>query len=177
MRKRDQENNREWRKKRYDELKKLGLCICGANRPAMPGRTRCERCTAMLSAAAKKRNDKLRKAGLCTSCKKPTGEGKYCRPCLTRKSELLQEDRKKAMDAYGGPICACCGETELVFLCIDHIENDGSSHRKTFKGSIYRWLRKNKYPPGFQVLCHNCNWGKSHNGGICPHDAKKSKFF
>lgn len=25
------------------------------------------------------------------------------------------------------------------------------------------------YPEGYQVLCYNCNCGKSINNGICPH--------
>ena|SRR3990167_3114899 len=69
--------------------------------------------------------------------------------------------------------CACCGESEYVFLCLDHINNDGAEHRRKISGKnnrtfgIYAWLRKNKFPVGFQVLCHNCNWAKSHGG--CPH--------
>lgn len=37
------------------------------------------------------------------------------------------------------------------------------------KNNMYRWLMKNKYPSGFQVLCWNCNMGKQINGGVCPH--------
>lgn len=73
---------------------------------------------------------------------------------------------------YGGYICVCCGETELFFLTIDHIEENGGIHRKEIhqKGrNFYRWLRKNNYPDGFQVLCFNCNVGKYLNKGICPH--------
>jgi len=80
--------------------------------------------------------------------------------------------------AYGGYRCACCGETEPLFLGIDHIENNGAEHRKSiFKGDyrsatgifMYRWLKKSGFPPGYQVLCANCNHGKHRNGGICPH--------
>ena len=35
---------------------------------------------------------------------------------------------------------------------------------------MYGWLRRNSYPEGFQVLCHNCNLGKKINGGVCPHN-------
>lgn len=35
-----------------------------------------------------------------------------------------QKDRKKCFDQYGA-ICACCGETEILFLTFDHINNDG----------------------------------------------------
>jgi hypothetical protein len=27
----------------------------------------------------------------------------------------------------------------------------------------------NDFPPGFQLLCSNCNHGRARNGGICPH--------
>lgn len=87
--------------------------------------------------------------------------------------------KRQVMDAYGG-CCACCGEAELVFLTIDHIEGDGAEHRRQIaaaKGNnwgqagspTYRWLRDNYFPEGFQVLCANCNCGKQWNGGVCPH--------
>lgn len=73
--------------------------------------------------------------------------------------------------AYGGYRCACCGETHPAFLSLDHLANDGCRHRKEIGrgANIYAWLRDNKYPAGFQVLCHNCNHGKHLNGGVCPH--------
>lgn len=33
----------------------------------------------------------------------------------------------------------------------------------------YFWLSKNGYPPGFRVLCFNCN-AAMHMFGICPHE-------
>jgi hypothetical protein len=76
--------------------------------------------------------------------------------------------------AYGGYKCACCGETEPMFLTIDHKNNDGAKHRKKI-GSLggarfYKWLRDHNYPSGFQVLCMNCNQGRHRNGGVCPHN-------
>ena len=86
-----------------------------------------------------------------------------------------QKMKKEVIDAYGG-VCACCQESELVFLTIDHIENDGNVHRhEVLKGrntagaKTYRWLKANGFPDGFQVLCMNCNFGKHVNGGVCPH--------
>lgn len=80
---------------------------------------------------------------------------------------------------YGGTCCACCGETEPMFLTLDHIDNDGAAFRRKIAGSrlaagytTYRWLAKNGFPPGFQVLCMNCNHGKRMNNGICPHQAR-----
>jgi hypothetical protein len=84
-------------------------------------------------------------------------------------------NRHDAFMAYGGFRCACCGETEPMFLTIDHIENDGNVQRREIgsKGGshFFTWLRQQKYPPGFQVLCRNCNWGKHANGGVCPHQS------
>jgi len=79
--------------------------------------------------------------------------------------------RHDAILAYGGYRCACCGITEPFFLSIDHVNNDGGRHRREVGSStsILHWLRKNRYPPGFQVLCTNCNTGRHRNGGICPH--------
>lgn len=77
--------------------------------------------------------------------------------------------RDAAIKHYGGYKCACCGETEPKFLSIDHVNNDGGLCRRTRKYSLYKWLKKNNYPPGLQVLCMNCNWGKMMNKGKCPH--------
>ena len=75
--------------------------------------------------------------------------------------------------AYGGYKCVCSGEECKTFLTIDHINNDGAANRKVIGNrggvGIYLWIIKNNFPPGFQVLCFNCNHGKQLNGGICPH--------
>lgn len=75
------------------------------------------------------------------------------------------------------PICACCGEKELLFLTLDHINGNGSQERKKVGGgwSLYLFLRKNNYPNGYQVLCWNCNSGRALNGGICPHKKTNSE--
>ncbi len=65
----------------------------------------------------------------------------------------------------GLPHCNYCGFDDIRALCIDHIENNGSSHRKEVGGSsttTYIWLKKRHYPNGFQVLCENCNRIKEH---------------
>lgn len=91
--------------------------------------------------------------------------------------EYRAQLRDETFAAYGGYVCACCGETERSFLTIDHINNDGAKFRKNVLGNrgfagyhTYRWLRANGYPQdGLQVLCMNCQQGKKLNGGICPH--------
>lgn len=72
------------------------------------------------------------------------------------------------------PKCACCGESNIKFLTIDHINNDGAEHRNEIgRSKLYSWLIKNNFPEGFQVLCMNCNWGKAQNKGVCPHGENK----
>ena len=84
--------------------------------------------------------------------------------------------KQKVLDAYGGPVCACCGERHFSMLTIDHINNDGAKHRleigngkKNVGSRLYQWLITNKFPKGLQVLCFNCNSSKYLNGGICEH--------
>ncbi len=85
--------------------------------------------------------------------------------------------KAETIKAYGGE-CKCCGESDYNFLVLDHVHNDGASHRreigKTYghrpsSVSMFRWAKKNDYPDILQLLCANCNLGKQINGGTCPH--------
>lgn len=76
----------------------------------------------------------------------------------------------------GLPYCQCpkCNETNIKFLTIDHINNNGAEERRKlgYRGNgiaFYRWLKKHNYPEGYQVLCMNCNFGRQRNNGVCPH--------
>jgi len=86
-----------------------------------------------------------------------------------------QELKRRAFAAYGGPRCVCCGEIHPECLSIDHINNDGAHHRRQLAGKpIYLWLYENDFPPGFQVLCMNCNISKRDNHGICWHEGGRA---
>jgi len=91
--------------------------------------------------------------------------------------ERSRKLKLEVLTHYGGnpPKCTCCGETEIIFLTIDHIDGGGREHRKKVGdgSTFYRWLIKNNYPVGYQILCYNCNCGKAKNGGICPHQINK----
>lgn len=88
-----------------------------------------------------------------------------------RKYRMRMKDEAYAHYAGSPPKCACCGEKEMVFLTLDHINNDGRRHRKEIgKMQLAAWVRKNNYPKEFQVLCFNCNCGKNVNKRICPHE-------
>lgn len=96
---------------------------------------------------------------------------------LAQHRETRKRTKMAAFDAYGGALCGCCGEAEYTMLTIDHIHEDGAEHRNEINGgkgrhssvAIYVWLRKEGYPPGFQVLCYNCNISKHRNKGVCAH--------
>ncbi len=93
----------------------------------------------------------------------------------------LDRLRRKVYEAYGDK-CVCCGESNPLFLTIDHINNDGAQHRRALNrrrrgsdtGAILRWARDNNYPDTLQLLCWNCNCGRQRNGGVCPHKEKQS---
>lgn len=92
-----------------------------------------------------------------------------------RRQYMIDRYKLPAMQAYGGPVCACCGESHIECLQIDHVNGDGATHRreicgKNRSGNLYVWLRQNNYPPGFRVLCANCNFAISRLGR-CPHAA------
>jgi hypothetical protein len=102
----------------------------------------------------------------------PERPGTYCEDCRKEgnRRTAKREFRRLKHDviaAYGGK-CACCGESGLPFLTLDHIDGTGKEHRSSLTSSFYRWLRSNGFPPGFQVLCWNCNMGKGE-GLLCPH--------
>jgi hypothetical protein len=183
----ESESSKSWRKKRSLWREEQGLCRrCGGERDN-PERKTCSKCLADSKRISSARYNKFKEAGLCVWCgvrppdngrvdcdpchevhKKPEG---YDKPYNERTRKKLRED---VLRAYGES-CACCGESEPRFLQIDHINNDGKAHRTEIGTSgLYRWLKKNGYPEGFQTLCANCNLGKHLNGGVCPHSLKRS---
>lgn len=84
---------------------------------------------------------------------------------------LLKND---AIAAYGGPACSCnhngtpCGPHPIEFLAIDHINGEGKSANEQGGYRLYSRLKKEGYPSGFRVLCHNCNLSLGFFG-YCPH--------
>jgi len=68
--------------------------------------------------------------------------------------------------------CAGCNVTELLFLTLDHLNGKGREHREItgWGWKFHLWLKRNKYPAEYRVLCFNCNSGRYLNGGKCPHE-------
>ena len=81
-----------------------------------------------------------------------------------RKMKSHRKCRNAVISRYGGK-CVVCGESDVDLLTIDHINGGGNKHRSEIS-DIYRWLKLNDFPLGFQVLCHNCNCGKIVNSNI-----------
>lgn len=176
---------KEQRQKRLEN----GCCtVCGKD--DIDGENTCDSCRLYHNEYVRKRRLKLIDKHLCPYCgKQPLALGlKRCKECNNKRvssskkyrpyqMRYRQSLRQLVLNHYGYR-CVCCGENELIFLTIDHINNDGAEHRKQLcknsnVGSVglYRWLKKNNFPDGFQILCYNCNIGKYRNGGVCPHES------
>lgn len=169
------ENSRDRRRKR---LQAEGLCVsCGAE-PVVPGRkwygTKCQQA----------RSDKhmehwhqRKAAGLCVYCGVATPvEGKLpCSPCLKAHNDRSQKSkdivRQEMLNRYG-QVCACCKEARQEFLALDHIDGSGAQQRREHPSrtgsALYSYPRKQGWPAGFRVLCHNCNFSLGAHG-YCPH--------
>ena len=186
------EHAQDWR----DRKKQQGLCPqCGKN-PSENGK-RCKDCLGLSLNDGRQRFKKRYENGLCGHCgKNQYEEGKKsCTICLQKRKDryensdksvqreqavIARRERKHRILKYYGSACVCCGETEPIFLAIDHINGGGNEHRRQIGNNpgnrcgssstqFYKWIEKNSYPDILQILCHNCNMGKHLNGGICPH--------
>lgn len=70
-------------------------------------------------------------------------------------------DLKMEVFSHYSSKCADCGENRSEYLTMDHVNDDGASHRREIGTQIFPWLKRNNYPDDFQILCFNCNYAKS----------------
>lgn len=78
--------------------------------------------------------------------------------------------RRAVIELYGGA-CACCGESTMEFLAVDHVNGGGNQARKAGEhGSklCRRLLELGTLHPDYRLLCHNCNSALGFYG-YCPH--------
>ena len=161
-------------------------CRTHCNNTPAPNRKSCRRCLDRSIAYNKKQVTAgysfyqiTKNNGLCTSCGKvPPESGTMCASCHTRilgNAKNFRNRIKTILYDHYGRSCECCGENNLKFLSIDHINNDGNLQRLQFKGQeklfthVAKQIASGIAPTDLRVLCHNCNFGRQHNGGICPH--------
>lgn len=93
---------------------------------------------------------------------------------LIKQRKILNRRLKlEILNAYGNK-CICCKEKNIEFLTIDHINGNGSEHRKEVGAgtAFYHWLKKNNFPSEFRILCFNCNCSMGIFG-YCPHNNLK----
>lgn len=91
-----------------------------------------------------------------------------------RVTENGKQWRQKFLEMYGNA-CSCCGESEIEFLTIDHINGQkGVPVTKKERGiGSYRKACSEYLPSVYRTFCMNCNFATRH-GQICPHQ-KESK--
>lgn len=93
--------------------------------------------------------------------------------CRRKYNQAKHKEYREAVLRVYGSVCKCCGETETQFLSIDHIDNGHGNPADRSHGPIYRILCQKKFPPGYQILCHTCNFAKGRYG-TCPHQLLKT---
>ncbi len=124
-------------------------------------------------------------AKCCRMCGATLVDGENCSAdshtyeCDDCRRALSREQRRKAklevMEKYGG-VCACCNESRLEFLTIDHINGGGRHEFKQFgQGArFYRKLILGVKRDDLRVLCMNCNFAIGRYG-YYPHQLERDK--
>jgi hypothetical protein len=100
---------------------------------------------------------------------------KYREQVRKSQAQVRERNRAELVAAYGGK-CACakCPETNAAFLCLDHINGDGKTHRLKVGSHTYADLRRRGWPQeGYRLLCWNCN-ALTRFGKKCPHEEESS---
>ena len=75
------------------------------------------------------------------------------------------------------PICSCCGYNDIRFLNLDHIKSRKNIPQKEKKLNgirLWKYIKSQGYPDGYQVMCFNCNIAKG-NRKYCPHQLDRMK--
>ena len=81
------------------------------------------------------------------------------------------------------PECRKCGYSDIRALSLDHINGQGFKDREIglFSHGLYRKLKKEHFPEGYQTLCMNCQMikkienGEVRKGGIMDKLRKLDK--
>jgi hypothetical protein len=92
--------------------------------------------------------------------------GDVVRANAVRTGKVLRVKQRTAVLAHysnGTMACVQCGFSDIRALCLDHINGGGTEQRRKFKagGNVWFWLARHNFPPGYQILCANCNMIKA----------------
>lgn len=174
-------NCRQYHKDYYHHKSSAGVCIrCGKKSTTK----HCDGCLGQYRRYSNVRYQSRVDLGLCAHCGTTINRGESaCQECRSTRVSRSQKWRLKlkltviAHYSGGRYACSCCGENDVRFLQIDHIAGGGNKHRNTLgkrsaSHQLYKWLIDNAFPNGYDVLCSNCNQGKSVYG-VCPHKLPK----
>ena len=154
-------------KRQADQRREAGECPhCGGlHGKPKPGYLMCQHCIDESSAGSSKAYAKRKEAGTCYYCNRPRVPGMHACAYHMEKSRDHNRDIKLAVfKAYGGAKCVGCGETDLFFLELDHVNHDGAAERAADKNkgstNLYWKLKNQGFPDRerYRVLCKKCNW-------------------
>lgn len=163
----------------YRAHRAAGFCA-KCSRPAIEGKSLCALHREQERAYSHQVAARRKAAGMCLAkgCSEPVSKpsNSYCAEHRDRSRacnrERLQRIKREVLEHYGQSQCACCGESRLEFLSIDHVYGGGRKHRESLGiGNMCAWLKKQNFPEGFQVLCMNCNFAKGRFGRG-PHETE-----
>ena len=74
--------------------------------------------------------------------------------------QLRRQNKQDVIFHYSNGLmeCQACRIKTFEILTLDHVNGNGNKHRKAINSlSIWSWIKRMKYPKGYQVLCYNCN--------------------
>ena len=167
-------------KRRIARLNK-GQCVLCDGTLAAGDTSYCGKCRRSRTGADVRKRALRARRGLCAKCggDPPVAGARWCASCCEEKRAYRRakhrrearrrrerEIRRVVINRYGGR-CACCGESAIDALVIDHVRGGGTSDRKR-NGNIYRRLFKAaRRQGGFRVLCHTCNHIAHVHGRRC----------
>lgn len=140
----------------------------------MPSVTNCKICGVALHADNKR-------YGKCKDCVNEQHNLHYSTDPAFRQNRIIYgrarnaSRRLEVLTAYSGGVlaCDCCGEDEVEFLSLDHINGGGTAERAAAGGhshQLYLKLVREGFPrkEDYRVLCFNCNQSIGYYG-YCPH--------
>lgn len=170
----------------YQRRRSQGLCGGGCGTPTLE-KSYCADCYQKTQASNRKRLAKRRLAHQCSNCGTdlPADDARLncvaCRKVMSDIHKLEYKRRKVSLHmqvviGYGSQ-CACCGESNILFLTLDHVHGNGHEERRRGfgkdKNRFRSYLIKHNFPADYQLLCWNCNCTKGIYGE-CPHQSGRT---